>query len=186
MDASMKKINAVWGWLSIIALLGHLVTMSYSLLTGWYDFAICKALAYATAITVGGHVVFALIVVMFLHDGANLGGYAGLNKRTILQRASGIAILVLLVAHVHSFGFITAGEPLDAPTKAFIIVTEVLFFAAICTHLATSFSKSLITWGLIREESTERRVNLIAEIVCAVLFVVPCFALVRFVLTWMT
>lgn len=66
-----------------------------------------------------------------------------------------------------------------------IIVTEVLFFAAICTHPATSFSKSLITWGLIREEPTERRVNLIAEIVCAVLFVVPCFALVRFVLTWM-
>ena len=170
MDASMKRINAVWGWLSIIALLGHLATMSYSLLTGWYDFAICKALAYATAITVGGHVVFALIVVMFLHDGANLGGYAGLNKRAILQRVSGIAILVLLVAHVHSFGF---------------IVTEVLFFAAICTHLATSFSKSLITWGLIREEPTERQINLIAEIVCAVLFVVPCFALVRFVLTWM-
>jgi len=181
----MKKINAVWGWLAIIALLAHLGTMTYSLLTGWYDFVICKTMAYATAITVGGHVVFAMIVVMFLHDGSNVGGYAKLNKRTILQRASGIAILVLLVAHVRSFGFIVAGEPLSDLTKLFIIVTEVLFFAAICTHLATSFSKSLITWGLIRKETTEKRVDLAAEIVCAILFIVPSFALVRFVLFWM-
>ena len=181
----MKKLNAVWGWLAIIALLAHLATMTYSLATGWYDFVICKALAYATAITVGGHVVFALIVVMFLHDGTNIGNYASLNKRTILQRASGIAILLLLVAHVRSFGFIVAGEPLDALAKTFIIVTEVLFFAAICTHLATSFSKSLITWGLIRRETTERRVDLAAEVICAILCIVPAFALVRFVLFWM-
>ena len=181
----MKKLNAVWGWLAIVALLGHLITMTYSLSTGWYDFTICKTLAYATAVVVGGHVIFALIIVMFVHDGANLGRYAGLNKRTIIQRASGIAVLVLLVAHVHSFGFIVAGEPLDAPAKAFIIVTEVLFFAAICTHLATSFSKSLVTWGLVREEATERRVDLVSEIVCAILFIVPSFSLVRFVLGWM-
>ena len=181
----MKKLNAVWGWLAIAALLGHLATMVYSLSTGWYDFGICKTLAYATAVTVGGHVIFSLIIVMFLHDGTRLGGYAGLSKRTIVQRASGIAILVLLVAHVHSFGFIVAGEPLDALAKALIIVSEVLFFAAICTHLATSFSKSLITWGLIRDEAVERRVNLAAEIVCAIIFAVASFALVRFVLFWM-
>lgn len=181
----MKKLNAVLGWLAIAALLGHLATMTYSLSTGWYDFTICKTLAYVTAATVGGHVVLALVNVMILHDGANIGRYGSLNKRTIIQRASGIAVLVLLVAHVRSFGFIVAGQPLDALTKAFVIVTEVLFFASICAHLATSFSKSLITWGLIREESTERRVDLISEIVCMILFVVPSFALVRFVLTWM-
>ena len=181
----MKKLNAVLGWLAIVALLGHLVTMTYSLCTGWYDFALCKGLSYATAITVGGHVVLAMIVVMFLHDGTDFGRYKRLNKRTIIQRATGIVILVLLVAHVRSFGFIVAGQPLDVPTKAFIIVTEVLFFAAISGHLATSFSKSLITWGLIREESTERRIDFISEIVCAILFVVPSFALVRFVLFWM-
>lgn len=180
----MKKINAVLGWLAMIVLLAHLGTMTYSFLTGWYDLGICKTLARVTAAIVCGHAVVSLVIVMILHDRKGLGGYPRLNARTYVQRVSAIAILVLLVAHVHSYGFIASDQPLDVFAKAFVVLTELLFFAAISAHLAVSFPKSLVTWGLIRQDRTEARLNRASAIVCALLFAIPGAALVRFVVMW--
>lgn len=180
----MKKLNALCAWLSIAALLGHLGTMTYSLLTGWYDFALCKNLAYATAISVGAHVLVTLVIFFFLHDGTAPTRYLKHNMQTILQRASGLAMLLLLHAHVKSFGFIVAGEPLDFLTKAGLVATEALFFGAIFTHVATSLPKSLITLGLMRSDRAESRVRRVAGVVGMALFLLTCVALVRFVILW--
>ena len=45
----LKKINTICSWIIIVFLLGHLGTMCYSMLTGWYDYSICKGLAMGKA-----------------------------------------------------------------------------------------------------------------------------------------
>ena len=182
---TLKKLNALVAWLAMLSLLGHMVTMTYSLLTGWYNFSICKGLAYCTAITVGAHVLIVLIIFFFQHDGASTS-YAKLNARTIEQRASALVVLLLLHAHVKSFGFIVAGAPVSLLTKILIIVTEVLFFTAIFSHVVTSFSRSLITLGLIRSDEAEARVTKIVSRTCTVMLVIICLALIRFVVMWPT
>lgn len=62
----MKKVNAVTTWIVTICLILHLLIMSYSMLTGWYNFVLCKTLAYATAISISCHILFTLIIFFFI------------------------------------------------------------------------------------------------------------------------
>lgn len=57
----LKKINTICSWIIIGFLLGHLGTMCYSMLTGWYDYSICKGLANGTAVVAAIHVMISLI-----------------------------------------------------------------------------------------------------------------------------
>ena len=179
-----KKVNSIIAWVVILLLGGHLATMSYSLLTGWYDYSVCKALAYLTAGFVSLHVLLSLIIVFFLHDGTRIGSYASMSKGTVIQRSSALAVLVLLHAHVTSFGFIAAGDALSMAQAAYIVVTEALFFAAIFAHLSVSASKSLITLGLLRSDAAEHRCNVVAAAVCVAGFALTSFALIRYIVMW--
>lgn len=180
----MKKINAFITWIVIVSLLGHVFTMTYSLVTGWYDFGICKTMARATGITVGIHVLLCLIVFFFLHDGSNIGNYKKQNKRTIVQRASAIVTVLLLHVHVKSFGFVVEGAPLTGQAKFGILITEIIFFASIFIHISSSFSKSLITMGFLREEKAEKITDIITRIICIILMIMITNALGTFLIKW--
>ena len=180
----LKKINAICSWIIIGFLLGHLGTMSYSMLTGWYDYSICKRLAYATAIVVAIHVTLSLILVFFFHDGANFSKYKKQNRQTFLQRASGLVIIALLHLHTKAFGFIATGMSLSAADKCFLLVTEFLFFGAIFVHLGVSFSRSLISMGIIRSDTVQKRADCLLGIFCGLFLVITMVALTRFVALW--
>lgn len=180
----IKKINAVCSWIITGILLGHLGTMSYSMLTGWYDYTICKRLAYATAIVVAIHVLLSLLLVFFFHDGVNFSKYKKQNRQTIMQRASGLVIVALLHLHTKAFGFIASGMALSAADKCFLLVTEFLFFGAIFAHLGVSFSRSLISMGIIRSDTAQKRVDCLLGIFCVLLFVITMVALTKFVVPW--
>jgi hypothetical protein len=180
----LKKCNSICSWILILCLLGHLFTMSYSMLTGWYDYTICKALAKSTAAVTAIHVLLSLILLFFFHDGGQLTKYPKQNIKTILQRASGIVIICLLHKHVKDFGFIVTGATLSGLDKVLLLTSEILFFGAIFIHLATSFSRSLITIGLISTDEMEGRVNHVITIACIILMTLTTFALTRYVILW--
>lgn len=180
----LKKLNTFFSWIIIGFLLGHLGTMSYSMLTGWYDYTICKRLAHATAIAAAIHVMISLVLVFFIHDGVNFSKYAKQNRRVLLQRASALVIIVLLHLHTKAFGFIAAGTELSAADKCFLLVTEFLFFGAIFVHLGVSFSRSLISMGLIRSDAVQKRVDCIWGIVCGLIWAITMIALTRYVVLW--
>lgn len=180
----LKKCNSICSWILTLFLLGHLFTMSYSMLTGWYDYSICKMLARSTAAITALHVLISLIIVFFLHDGSQLTNYPRHNKRTILQRASGLVIICLLHLHVNAFSFIVSGTALSVFHKLSILITEILFFVAIFVHLGTSFSRSLITMGWLTSDKAEQKADLVIMILCAVLMLLTTFALVRYIVLW--
>lgn len=179
----MKKLNAILGFLSIAVLLGHLGTMTYSMLTGWYSYNVCKTLAHVTAGVVFAHMLAVLYIVFFMHDGASFKN-ARLNVRVIVQRASAIVIVLLLHRHVKDFGFIAARTVPGGADKVMLIVTELLFFAALFSHLAVSFSRGLISLGLVTKEKTVRTIDMTIYIFFGILFAVAAFALIRFVVTY--
>ncbi len=180
----LKKCNAVCSWVIIICLFGHLFTMSYSMLTGWYDYSVCKMLAWFTAAAAALHVLISLIIVFFFHDGSQLTRYPRRSKRIILQRASGIVIICLLHLHVKAFGFIVNGTALSASDKCFILITELLFFAAIFVHLGVSFSRSLITMGWLASDRAEKKADFAMMVLCAALMLITGFALTRYIVLW--
>ena len=161
----LKKINAAMAFLVILSLFCHAGTMCVSLWTGWYNFLIAKTFAYITVIALAFHVLFSLILFFFVHDGANLK-YTKENRTAFLQRASALAILILLHAHVNAYSHMSTGEVLTTGQTIFYCLTELLFFASVMTHVAVSFSKGLITLGLVSSAETIHRIDIAAYIIC--------------------
>ena len=182
---ALKKTNAVISWILIALLLVHIYTTLVYLLTGRFDLQIMMKVPRALAIVCVIHVCISLAIVFFMHDGSDFTKYGKLNQRTFMQRLSGLLILLLVHPHVKLFAsFIYESVPLSAGRKILVFVVEMLFFGAIYTHLECSFSRSLITMGLIRSEKTEHAVDIAARALCALGFAVTFFALARFLIMW--
>ena len=180
----MKKVNACITWIIMLLFYSHLIVMSYSLATGWYDYNICKTLARATGIVISIHAILSIIVVLFLHDGVKVGYYAKRNIKTIIQRATAIIIMIFVHLHVKAFRFIVEGIHLSTADKTFILVTEIIFFGANFLHLAVSFSKSLITMGQLRSDAKEKLINKIVLVINVMLMFVATISLTLFIIKW--
>jgi len=154
------------------------------MLTGWYSYGLCKGLAHGTASVVTLHAFLSIIILFFSHDGARIGHYRKKNIKTILQRASAIVIVLMLHMHLNAFSFIMSGTPLDASAKSGLIITELIYFGALLTHLAVSFSKSLISMGIIRNDRTEKIIDIAAYSVCAFLMITASLAIILFTVSW--
>ena len=83
-----------------------------------------------------------------------------------------------------AFGFIVSGASLSGADKAFLLITELLFFGAVSLHLGVSFSRSLITMGLLSSDTAEKRADRAAWAISALLMAVSAAALVKFVVSW--
>lgn len=180
----MKKINACITWVLTLLFYGHLLVMSYSMATGWYNYIICKTLARATGIAISIHAILSIIVVLFLHDGTKVGYYAKKNTKTMIQRITAIMILIFVHLHVKAFGFIVEEAALSVAEKVFILVTEYVFFGANFMHLTVSFSKSLITMGLLRSDAKEKLINKIMLVINVVLMCISVISLTLFIVKW--
>ena len=132
----------------------------------------------------GAHAALTLAIFFFVNGGTGPGRYGRQNLRVILQRASALVILALLHLHVKAFGFIVSGASLSGADKAFLLITELLFFGAVSLHLGVSFSRSLITMGLLSSDTAEKRADRAAWAVSALLMAVSAAALVKFVVSW--
>lgn len=180
----IKKWNAVCSWVITLFLLGHLFTMSYSMLTGWYNYDVCKLLARGTAVVVVIHVILCIVSFYSMRDAIRIKRYQRENWRLIAQRVSGIIILVLLYPHTRAFRFIVSGTSLSGGAKFVLLLTEILFFGAIFLHLGVSFSRSMLTLGLLRDDKMEQTVDRATWIICGILMILTTVALVRFVVLW--
>ena len=181
----VKKCNTICSWILIIALIIHISVTVCFLFTGWYDVDLFIETSRAVAGICMLHICLSLAAVFFLHDGSDLGRYGRYNLQTIMQRASGLAILLLIHSHTRLFSnFLYEWLPLTMAGKVHVFVVEMIFFAVIFIHLVFSFSRSFITLGLIRTDVTMKRLDITAGIICAAGFVITFIALARFLVNW--
>ena len=171
----LKKANASLGLLSIAILLTHAVYEVVTYILFIYDPVTVKILGWACAGIVALHAVLGMCIVMFSHDGSALKQYPKANLRTILQRASAIAILVLVVLHILSHNMLQSGT-------AGLIGAEVvqfLFFTCVFIHIATSFSSAFVTLGWLQNMETKKRIDLAVWIICGILWAVAVFVVAK-------
>lgn len=174
----MKKFNAVITWLITLFLLIHVGIVARCFLFGTGDYIPHKIAAEGLATCVFLHIIMSIIMVLYRHEGKNFFKYAKVNKVLVIQRVTGFVIMIIVFIHMNAFKLITLGQPLELGTKIFTLVTETIFFLAICIHLAYSFSKSLITMGLIRTENAKKKADIAAKVVCGLLFLVTMVSII--------
>ena len=175
----IKKWNAVCSWMLTLFLLGHMLTMSIPMLTGGHDYSDCQILAEGIMATVLIHVVLCIVSYYPRRGILNFHRYRKENWRLITQRISGIVILILLYPHMRVLHLIISGASFSGGAKFLVLVTEILFAGAAFLHLSVSFSRSMLTLGLLRNDRMEKLVDCVTWIICGLLMVLTVAARIR-------
>lgn len=175
----IKKWNAVCSWMLTLFLLGHMLTMSIPMLTGGQDYSDCQILARGIVATVLIHVVLCIVSYYPRRGILNFHRYRKANWRLITQRISGIVILILLYPHMRVLHLIISGATFSGGAKFLVLVTEILFAGAAFLHLSVSFSRSMLTLGLLKNDRMEKLVDYVTWIICGLLMVLTVAARIR-------
>lgn len=175
----IKKWNAVCSWMLTLFLLGHMLTMSIPMLTGGQDYSDCQILAEGIVATVLIHVVLCIVSYYPRRGILNFHRYRKANWRLITQRISGIVILILLYPHMRVLHLIISGASFSGGAKFLVLVTEILFAGAAFLHLSVSFSRSMLTLGLLKNDRMEKLVDYVTWIICELLMVLTVAARIR-------
>lgn len=175
----IKKWNAVCSWMLTLFLLGHMLTMSIPMLTGRQDYSDCQILAEGIVATVLIHVVLCIVSYYPRRGILNFHRYRKENWRLITQRISGIIILILLYPHMRVLHLIISGASFSGGAKFLVLVTEILFAGAAFLHLSVSFSRSMLTLGLLKNDRMEKLVDYVTWIICGLLMVLTVAARIR-------
>ena len=177
----LQKTNAIAALAVILFLAGHICVMTFSLWTGWYNYRICKMLPRMALTVLLVHILLSIIIFFFSHDGADTR-YKRLNAATMVQRATAIAMMILIHLHMKAYAHVAAGITLSTGTTVFRIVTELLFFTSVLAHIAVSCEKACITLGLVRTEKSVRIIQTAAYLICTVLLLAAGCGAVSFYL----
>ena len=165
----LKKTNAYLSIIIMGLLVVHAGYESVSFVLMYYNPLLSKITGYLTAGTVTAHAVISMICLFVLHDNKSIN-YIKLNLRTVIQRICAIIMVVLLPVHIFAFDLL--GISIGGYGYIMTEAAQVLFYAAVFTHIAVSFEKSLITLGRLEKEATRERLNMLVAVVCLLLFII--------------
>lgn len=175
----IKRINSFLSLITSVALLAHIAMACKTLATGWFHPVISNVIPGIVACLVLFHAVLSICILIFVHDGSDLK-YAKNNVATILQRLSAVLIIALLYFHLNAYAHVVSGISLTTIQTVLHIITELLFFAVVITHIATSVPKSFITLGFVSSESKIKLIERISYILGAVIMVAAGVSMLRY------
>ncbi len=176
----LKKTNAV---LSLLTLLGVLIHVGYNVfayLTFFYDPLLKKITAYPFMIAVCLHAILGVVIVVTGGELQGAGYYPGLNITTVIQRVSAVLMLLLLKMHIRMFDLMSNASMQGNWSFWWLLVfLEILFFAAVISHISVSFSKALITMGWLTSMELKKKIDRAAYILGTLIFLLTVYAVVK-------
>ena len=176
----LKKINAALGLLSILFMLLHIGYTVFSYLTFYYNPVLKMVFAIPFMVLVCLHAVCGMLTLFLQKDSGRTDLYPKQNLRTILQRVSAILIFPLLILHINTFDLMQASAEKGYKIFIFLLILgELIFFAAVITHVAVSLTNGLITLGLLSSRETQKKIDRVVYVLGAVSFCVSVFAVVK-------
>ena len=180
MSEKLKRTNAVLGLLTIILLFIHTGFNVFCYMTMFYDPVLKNVFSLPLIVVFCLHAVLGISLVFMSSDGTSPVLYPGYNKYTIAQRISAALLFPVLLIHLRTFAYMsTCAEAGIASVIVLLIMVEILFFGTVFTHISVSFSRALITLGLLSSREKQRRIDKAMITICAVFFVVSVIAVVR-------
>lgn len=176
----LKKVNAVLAILSVFALIVHVGYTDFAYLTMYYNPQLKLLTSLPFMIVTCLHAVCGMTSVFLQSDGSRLDLYPKQNIKTIIQRVSAALIFPLLILHINTFDLLrSCAESGNMFGFVLLIISQPVFYAVIFAHTAVSFSRSLITLGLLASRERQKTLDRIAVTVSAVLFAVTAFAVIK-------
>ena len=161
-----RKINAVLSLIITILLMDHAIFNAVWMLSKG---SIPKSME--TSFIMFGlmyvHAIISIVLAVLGHKGAEkrkCKEYPQMNISTIIQRISGILLIIFTVLHV------LGPVGILQPPKAVHAVLPILFFTLTMAHVAVSGSKALITLG-IGNAKFIKIADIIIKLLCALTLV---------------
>jgi len=174
----VKKINAVLALISVLLLFTHSIYEVFSFLAFYYNPMVTSAIAFTLASCMMLHAAISMTVLGVKHDGNALDKYPKENIRTIIQRGSACGLLLILPFHIKTgdwisskfggFGFLVV-----------LIILGILFWAFTFIHIGSSFTRALITLGILKSVKTQKILDWIIWVICGILFIISLFVIIK-------
>ena len=176
----LKKINAVLGLLSSLALLIHMAYSAFAYLTFYYNPRLKTLTALPFIILVCAHAICGMCAVFLHGDGTRLDAYPRYNRTTLIQRISAALIFPLLIVHLNNFTWMKNSAAKGQWAFFWLLVLlQLLFFGVVGAHISTSFSKGLITLGLLSDRKKQKTLDRICTILCVLIFLTAAIFVLR-------
>lgn len=163
----MRKLNAALSLLTTVLLMDHAIFLAVWMLSRG---SITKSVGVAPWILAGVvsvHAVISIYLAIIAHRGTEkrkVKNYVKLNRSTIIQRVSGVLMVIFTPLHIASAaGFMH-------PPKIVHAMVLILFYTIVLAHIAVSGSKACITLG-IGNAKFIKIADIVVKIVCAVTLV---------------
>lgn len=162
----LRKVNA---WLSLattILLFQHTIFYSFWMLSLCDFNSVNKITSRVLAGLMVLHAVLSIAMAFLGHKGADKGrfkDYPHINISTIIQRTSGILMLLLIGLHI--WGAACFFQP-----KILHAFIQPLFFIMALAHASVSFSKAFITLG-IGNAKIVKIIDITTKLLCLVIFI---------------
>ena len=163
----LRKINAGLGLITILILFLH-ISFGYRSLEG-LDNGFTRQLPGVTMWFISLHTVVAILTMLLTRKSGTEKGKLPLN--TLLSRISGFLMLIPLILNHRE---VYASSAMHTLLYAAV---EILFCALVCTHIATSAPRAIITLGMVKTTKTAYLVTTICRVLCA-LIMVDCVTLI--------
>jgi hypothetical protein len=162
----LRKVNAVLSIICTVLILDHAIFLSVWMLSRCNIAKSENFIPIILMILVVAHAIISIVLGVIGHKNAEkrkCKEYPKLNVSTIIQRASGILMILLLVLHI--VGATNYYQP-----KILHAVLHPLFFAIVLSHVAVSGSKAIITLG-IGSAKVVKVVDVVIKVICIATFI---------------
>lgn len=162
----LRKINAVLSLISTILILDHAIFLAIWMLSRCSIEKTENFLPWILMISVLAHAIISIILAVLGHKNAEkrkCKEYPKLNVATIMQRFSGILMILLLALHI-------VGAENHYQPKILHAILHPLFFAVVLAHVAVSASKAMITLGIGNAKAV-KVVDVVIKVICIATFI---------------
>lgn len=178
----MKKFNSIIALIVVFTLIGHILTTLIFLLTGFRIELLNNIFARSTYVLMLLHILISIIILIKNHD-AKPGPvkYPQNVYRVLIQRASGIVMILLLHAHISQMVIVLRELPMEPIGKLRFCIINILFFASIFLHIAVSFSRPFISFGWMVNTATIKKTDKTVSVLSIICFVVIVASLISFI-----
>ena len=142
---NLRKINAVISLICTLLLLDHAICHAAWML---FEVSLHKPVKIMPWLLFGlmmVHAIACIVLAILGHKGTEKGkynSYPGMNRPTIIQRASGVPLILFTALHIAG----TVG--ILEPPKLVHAILPPVFFTVALMHTAVSTSKAFITLGI--------------------------------------
>ena len=176
----LKKLNAVLGLLLAAVCLTHVTLEVYYGTTLENILKLLKLTAHICGGICFTHALISAYMVFFVHERPKRSTtYPKENIRTVIQRWSALLMFILLSFHTMLSKMLTTHRENGLWFFIICIAVAILFFATVFLHISVSFTRALITLGLITSRETQRKIDKVVWVLMVLGFLAATILLTR-------